>query len=337
MSPDAPWQHRNPWLMAEIGVNHDGDEHRAAAMIRACAAAGFDAVKFQYWIIEELLAEQAPNAPYQGDGDQRDLLERLRLDLAQLRRLGAVAEEAGVDFVVTPDGELACADVVSLAPAALKIGSGDCDNPWLLDAAVRSGLPLVVSLGMTDPLEADRIVQRLRGAPEVALLHCVSAYPTPLEDAGLPRLTTLARFGTVIGYSDHTLGLAAPAAALALGARIVEKHVTWDPTAPGPDHAASLHLDDAGEWVATLRRLHRGLHDDGQSGDEQANRPLVRKGLYAARDLAAGEVLRPHDLRPLRPLLDGIAANERDLVVGRRVARPVTAGALLHLDDLEVA
>ena len=335
MSVTAPWQDRRPWLMAEIGVNHDGDEARAASMIRACAAAGFDAVKFQYWIVEELLAEQAPNAPYQGDGDQRELLARLRLDLGQLGRLGVVAAEAGVDFVVTPDGEQACADVVSLGPAALKIGSGDCDNPWLLDAASRSGLPLIVSLGMTDPSETEQIVRRLQGTGELALLHCVSAYPTPLADAGLAQVTALARFGTVVGYSDHTLGIAAPAAALALGARIVEKHVTWDPGAPGPDHAASLHLDTAGEWVRTLRLLHEGLHRDGRSGDERANRPLVRKGLYAARDLAAGDVLRPDDLRPLRPLLDGIAASERDRVVGHGVRRAVPAGGLLHTDDLE--
>jgi len=337
MSPAAPWQSVPLWLLAEIGVNHDGDEHRAAAMITACAEAGFDAVKFQYWIVEELLADEAPNAPYQGDGDQRELLERLRLDLDALRRLQRVATEAGIGFVVTPDGEQACADVVSLGPTALKIGSGDCDNPWLLDAAARCGLPVVLSLGMSDEAETDRILARLDAVAELAVLHCVSAYPTPLSDARLDRITLLARHGRPVGLSDHTIGVAAPAAAVALGAGLIEKHVTWDVAAPGPDHAASLALAEAGDWVRTLRSLRTGLDAGRVSADEAANRPLVRKGLYAGRDLRPGEPLRPEDLRPLRPLLDGLAANDRDLVVGRRLRRAVAAGALLRAEDLEAA
>jgi sialic acid synthase SpsE len=320
--------------MAEIGVNHDGDPGRSHAMVDAADAAGFDAVKFQYWILDELLAADAPNAAYQGAGDQRDLLAGLALPLAALRALKDQADDLGVTFVCTADGERALRDVLTLEPAVLKIGSGDVDNPWLLDAAVHAGLPLLVSVGMTTDEELDRILARLGSLDDVVVLHCVSAYPTSLPEANLARIPDLAaRTGRPVGLSDHTLGVAAAAAALALGAGVVEKHVTWSPSATGPDHAASLALDAAPDWVGTLRDLARGLSAT-RSADETANRPLVRKALHTLRDLPAGHVLAAGDLVPLRPLLDGIPALDRDAVVGRVLARPLAAGARLVAADL---
>ena len=143
----------DPYLIAEIGVNHDGDTERALAMVRTAAAAGFDAVKFQYWIVDELLAAEAPNAAYQGQGDQRDLLAKLALDLDALRTLRTACRGLDLDFVCTADGVRAHADVMSLDPDALKVGSGDNDNPWLLEAVAASALPVYVSTGMSDAAE----------------------------------------------------------------------------------------------------------------------------------------------------------------------------------------
>ncbi|HZR14021.1 MAG TPA: N-acetylneuraminate synthase family protein [Acidimicrobiia bacterium] len=325
----------SPWLMAEIGVNHDGDIERARDMVREAAAAGFDAVKFQYWIVDELLAPRAPNAAYQGDGDQHDLLARLRLEVDQLAELRDVARDAGIAFVCTPDGERACADVLTLDPPVLKIGSGDADNPWLLHAAAQSGRPLLVSTGMMTDAEVKEVGRHLASCRDVVFLHCVSAYPTPLREANLARMARLRELtGRPVGFSDHTLGVAATAAAVALGAGVVEKHVTWDVDAPGPDHAASLALRDAPEWVATVRAVAAAVHDPVASAAEAANRDVVRKGLYPKRSLDAGYRLRREDLEPLRPLDGGVPALAVDRLVGWQLRVAVGPERPLHWDDL---
>ncbi|MDQ1363960.1 MAG: N,N-diacetyllegionaminate synthase [Acidimicrobiaceae bacterium] len=325
-----------PLLIAEIGVNHDGDPKQAAAMVESCAEAGFDAVKFQYWLVDELLAPEAPNAAYQGPGDQRDLLAGLSLGLGDLVALRQLSRDLGLLFIVTPDGRRACRDIVGIGPDVLKIGSGDADNPWLLEAVAASGLPVIASTGMMTDDEVTTLTDRLRAVDDVILLHCVSAYPTPLEHANLRRLPRLAGLGgRPVGLSDHTIGVAAAAAALALGAVAVEKHVTWWTGAAGPDHAMSLPLTEADAWVKTLRALARGLHDPAASPDEIANRAAVRKALYTRRALAAGDVVALEDMEPLRPLGDGIAVGRAGDAVGRTVARPVQRGRRLSWRDLE--
>ncbi len=332
-----------PYLIAEIGVNHDGSVDRAAAMVQDAAAAGFDAVKFQYWIVDELLAAEVPNAAYQGAGDQRDLLAGLALGLGDLATLRAQCRDLGVDFVCTADGAQAHGDVLTLAPDALKVGSGDNDNPWLLDAVAGSGLPVYLSTGMSGDDEITATLARLESVRDLTVMHCVTAYPTPLGDARLGRIAELrATTGRPVGYSDHTLGRAAAVAALALGAPVIEKHVTWAApdtltTTPGPDHAASLSLHEATTWIAELRAVATALGAGAATGTERANRAVVRKGLYAVADLDAGHRLGPDDLVPLRPLADSVPAGDRDLVVGRCLARPVRAGDPVRPGDLEVA
>lgn len=329
------WTPADPFLIAEIGVNHDGDPARASSMVERCAAAGFDAVKFQYWQMDELLAKEAPNAEYQGPGDQRDLLAGLSLELSDLVRIGEVCRDHALLFIVTPDGQQACADVMTAGPDLLKIGSGDADNPWLLKAAVASGLPVIASTGMMTDDEVTILGLRLADVADVVLLHCVSAYPTPLESSGLRRMERLASLsGRPVGFSDHTVGLAAPAAAIALGAVVVEKHVTWSTGATGPDHGMSMPLHEAGEWVSTLKALARGIHETLPSLDEARNLTAVRKALYARRTLVAGDVLRLDDLVPLRPLRGGIAAGSAERVVGRVVTRDVAQGQRLAWQDL---
>jgi len=335
------WPERTPYLIAEIGVNHDGSATRARAMIEDAAAAGFDAVKLQYWIEDELLAPSAPNAPYQGHGDQRELLAKLTLSREEIRALAATAADCGIDFLCTADGEAALRDVLDLAPTAIKIGSGDADNPWLVDAALAAHYPIVVSVGMMTDAEVDTTAARLESAEDVVVLHCVSAYPTPVAETNLWRIADLAaRTGRPIGFSDHTIGCAAAVAALALGAVLVEKHVTWVApaqlsTAAGPDHESSLPLEEAAEWVATLRSVGASIATRTASQAELANREVVRKALYARRDLPEGHAIARDDLVPLRPLLDGIPAGARSSVIGRVLAHPIPALAPLHDADLE--
>lgn len=324
-------------LIAEIGVNHDGSVEQAAQMIRRSAKCGFDAVKFQYWIEAELLSPSAPNAPYQGVGDQHELLRALSLGIDDLAELKDVARSADVGFIVTADGEAACHQVLALGVDALKIGSGDVDNPWLHEVAVAAKVPLIISTGMTHLAELGAVLSWAGRRADVTFLHCVSSYPTPLLDASLGRIAVLRELtGRAIGFSDHTVGTVAAAAALGAGASMVEKHVTHDATAPGPDHSMSLPLDEAPRFVAELRALYGALAESTPGPDELENRRWVRKGLYLTRDLPAGERIGPADLSPLRPVLDGLAAIQRDHVVGRRTRTGLRAGTLLrpsHLRD----
>jgi N,N'-diacetyllegionaminate synthase len=319
-----------PYLVAEIGVNHDGDLARAREMVASAAAAGFDAVKFQYWVVDELLAPEAPAAAYQNAESQHRLLEGLALNVSDLSELRRATADVGLDFIVTPDGVRAFQDVMTLDPDALKIGSGDADNPYLLDCAKRAGKPIIVSTGMMVGDELATLVGRLDGVGRVVVLHCVSAYPTPLAEAALSEIPRLRQMlGDSVGFSDHTIGIVAAAAAIALGAVLVEKHVTWDTTADGPDHQASLGLADAGRWVAELRDLAVAVAERRVSTDELENRVVVRKALYAARPIRAGELVQEADLQLLRPLGDGIPAGAIASVIGRAVIRDVDRGERL--------
>ena len=328
-------QDQRPFLVAEIGVNHDGQLERAAEMVRGAAEAGFDAVKFQYWIEDELLAADAPNAPYQGAGDQRELLRSLQLDIDELSELRTLAGNEGVAFGITADGTRALNNARALAPDFLKVGSGDADNPWLLDAVAKSTLPVVLSVGMSSDDDVLWMLERLRSATDLTVLHCVTAYPTPLEDLDLSRMRRLSEMTDhPVGLSDHTIGVAAASAAVALGASMIEKHVTWSTAASGPDHAASLSLDTADRWVRDVRGVYEAIHSSKHSAAEEDNRPVVRKGLYSLHDLDQGAEIKFEDLVPLRPLLDGIPARERDNVIGRVLATSVEAGARLTWANL---
>jgi sialic acid synthase SpsE len=327
---DGRFPHVFPYLLAEIGVNHDGSPSGAAEMIRRSAAAGFDAVKFQYWILDELLARDAPAADYQNAKSQEQLLSDLALSLGDLRALRELTRQQGLDFIITPDGARAFDDVMTLDPDVIKIGSGDADNPHLLQRAAAAAKPVVVSTGMMTESELEQLLHRVARIDDLIILHCVSAYPTPISEAGLSRISVLrSRVGNRVGFSDHTIGVAAPAAAIALGATVIEKHVTWDTSAEGPDHAASLCLTDARDWTEQVRDVAVAVSERRSSAAELSNRRVVRKALYAARSLKAGDVLGGNDVVPLRPLGDGIPAGRLDDVIGAKVVVDVAAGEQL--------
>ena len=335
-TPTSDFPTSVPYLIAEIGVNHDGDLARAREMVERAAAAGFDAVKFQYWVIDELLAPEAPAAAYQNAASQHRLLEGLAFRLRDLADLRSAVTHAGLDFIITPDGVRAFHDVMTLDPDAVKIGSGDADNPYLLDCARAAGKPIIVSTGMMTGDELTMLVRRLDGIDRVIVLHCVSAYPTPLMDAALSKVSELHhRFAGRVGFSDHSVGIAAAAAAISLGAVVVEKHVTWDVNADGPDHRASLALADAEPWVAELRDLSVALAERRVSQDELENRAVVRKALYATRLIKVGEIVGADDLQLLRPLGDGIPAGAVDSVIGHSVTRDVECGERLTWDVID--
>lgn len=329
-------------VIAEIGVNHDGDASVAGRLIDAAAQAGADAVKFQYFRPERLLSKQAELAGYQaGSADsQHELLSKLTLSLEVLGELVAYARRRGLGAVVTPfspDDPAELAGLVGRGLVALKTASPDAVNPVLLRSCAAVGLPLLISTGtcaMDELAFAGQLL--LNHQPGGALLHCVSSYPTPMHAAQLGGIAGLREhFGVAVGYSDHTAGLHTGALALAAGAIVLEKHLTHDRLAQGPDHAASLDPAGFKAYVQQVREAEAAMGVKAkQVGElEQDVRRVSRQSVCAARDLQAGCVLSAEDLTVKRPGT-GIAAADYDRVLGRELARAVAANTLLSWDDL---
>lgn len=326
------------YVIAEIGVNHDGSLDRAIALVEAAANAGVDAIKFQTFEPDALATDSAPLAVYQREGtdapSQREMLERLRLADEDLKALAALCRRLGPHFLSTPFDEASAAKLEALEVPAFKVGSGELTNlPFLRHLAARA-LPLLVSTGMSDLDEVRAAVAAIAaaGAPPLALLHCVSSYPTPPAQVNLRAMDTLAAEfpGAVIGYSDHCLGVEVSVAAVARGAKVIERHITLDRTLPGPDHAISLEPEELAWMVKAIRTVEAALGDGSKRPqDAEANtRAVARRSLVAARDLEQGRILAAGDLTAKRPA-GGLPPSELDAILGRSLARPLRRDELL--------
>jgi len=330
------------FVIAEAGVNHNGDLGTALRLIDAAAEAGADAVKFQTFRADRLVTAQAPKADYQArntgsDGSQQAMLRALELDEPMHRELMAHCARRGLLFLSTPFEESSADLLERLDLPAFKLPSGEITNLPFLAHVARKGRPIILSTGMADLGEVERALAVLRaeGDPPVALLHCVSAYPTEPRDANLRAMATLAlAFQVPVGYSDHTTGLEIPLAAVALGACILEKH-TLDRSLPGPDQIASLEPRDLKRLVAGVRAVESALGHGRKepAACERNTAEVARKSLVTARPLAAGSTLGAEDLVLMRPGT-GLDASFLPALAGRTLARALPAGHLLSLEDL---
>ena len=326
------------YVIAEVGVNHDGVVEDAHALIDVAAECGADAVKFQTFDPKALVSETAVAAPYQiaqaQAQTQLELLNRYVLPLDAWPELTAHATERGIDFLSTAF-DLGSLDLVcGLGVTALKLGSGELTNKPLLVESAGRGLPVICSTGMGSEDEVAAAVGWLSPAPGLMLLHCVSSYPAPVEQANLRAISTMReRFGVPVGWSDHTVGNVTAIAAVALGAASLEKHITLDTGRPGPDHAASAAPDTFAAYVADARDAHASLGSGEKrvAPAEVANIALVRRSWHALRELRPGDRIAAADVALLRPAT-GIPPAED--VVGREVVRPVGAGGPIVAEDL---
>ena len=330
------------FIIAEAGVNHNGQLTLARQLVDAAVATGADAVKFQTFKAERLASARAPKAAYQLETTDRGesqvtMLQRLELPEAYHPELMAPCQRRGILFLSTPFEEASADLLETLGVPAFKIPSGEVTNLPFLAHVARKGRPMILSTGMStldEVAEAVRVI-RASGDPGLALLHCVSAYPAEPGDANLLSLRTLAEsFGVPVGFSDHTPGLAVALAAAALGACIIEKHFTLDRALPGPDHQASLEPQELSELVHGIRTVEAALGHGRKEpvASEQATAAVIRKSLVAARELPSGTVLQPDDLVVKRPGT-GIPPGERERVIGRRTRRAVAADQLLSWSD----
>lgn len=330
-------------IIAEAGVNHNGDYDRAVAMVYAAKKAGADYVKFQTAVPELVISSIAPKAAYQKEttGEEESQLEmcrKIHLKLEDYGPLSELCREVGIGFMSTPF------DLVSidcLAPLGMdywKIPSGEITNlPYLRKIGAR-GEKVILSTGMSELDEVEKALQVLEeaGTPRsnVALLHCNTQYPTPFEDVNLRAMDALRSLHPgAVGYSDHTVGIEVPVAAVAMGAQIIEKHFTLDKSLPGPDHKASLDPTELAAMVSSIRHIEQamGSAEKHVSPSERANIEVARKSIVAARDIAAGEEFTEENITVKRPG-NGISPMLWDEVLGRKAPRAFVADSLITLE-----
>lgn len=330
-------------IIAEAGVNHNGDMELARRLVRAAADAGADMVKFQTFQASKITAAHAPKAEYQkettGTGEsQQEMIAKLELSRADHDMLVAECEAAGIRFFSTGFDEDSLDMLVELGIDRIKVPSGEITNLPLLRHIAAKRLPVILSTGMADmaDIEAAIAVLEAGGVPraQITVLHCNTEYPTPMQDVNLPTMRNIAAaFGVEIGYSDHTMGIELPIAAVALGATVIEKHITLDRGLPGPDHRASLEPAEFAHMVRAIRNIEQAVAGDGikrPSPSEAKNRAIARKSIVAARDIAVGEAFSADNLTAKRPGT-GISPMRWDEVVGRTAHRAFAADELIEL------
>lgn len=289
------------FIIAEAGVNHNGSLSRALELCDAAKEAGADAVKFQTWKTEKIVTERARMAAYQkenlgADDSQFAMLKALELSYEDFRAIREHCRAIGIEFLSTPDEEESLRFLVSLGLPLVKVGSGEVTNIPYLRQIGECRLPVILSTGMSTLEQVKVAYQTLldAGAPEVALLHCTTNYPCPMEEVNLRAMLTLKEsFGCAVGYSDHTMGIEVPVAAVALGAQIIEKHFTLSRELPGPDHKASLEPSELKAMVQAVRNIETALGDGEKrpNASEKANAQVVQKSILAACPIRKGEVL----------------------------------------------
>ena len=340
------------FIIAEAGVNHNGDPALALQLVDIAADAGADAIKFQTFSADRLVLKGAPKAEYQrkqtGDGDQYDMLKALELPPQAYDDIVRRCEARGIEFMSTPFDSEAAQFLVGLGMRRIKVPSGEITNLPFLRALARHGVPIILSTGMAtlsevqDAVAAIAAVRKEIGAKgeladNLTVLHCTSNYPAAASDVNLRAMATMRdALSLPIGYSDHTDGIEISIASVALGATVIEKHFTISRDMSGPDHKASLEPRELGNLVRAIRSVEQAQGNGVKAPAEKelAVRDLVRRSVSAARPIAAGEVLSEDNLTLLRPGT-GIAPADLERLLGRKAVRAVAAGTALTWTDVE--
>ena len=335
-------------IIAEAGVNHNGDLDTARKLIDVAAGAGADYVKFQTFKTELLVSPDAPKAMYQEknlndqSSSQFSMLKRLELSDADHHALYDYALSKGIKFLSTAFDLPSIDFLASLGIDTFKIPSGELTNyPYLIKIA-RMGKPVILSTGMAEMSEIRNAAQVLFDngltKEDLIVLHCNSEYPTPFNDVNLRAMANIGDDLNVrFGYSDHTLGIEVPIAAVALGASLIEKHFTLSRDLPGPDHKASLEPDELCHMVSAIRNIELALSGDGikkPTPSELKNRAVGRKSIFAIRDLSPGSIISEADLIMKRPG-DGLSPMQLPELIGLKVKNQIRAGAKISLSDLD--
>ena len=333
-------------IIAEAGVNHNGSMEMAKQLIEKAADAGADLVKFQTFKAKNLVTKDALRAEYQIKSDkdkdisQYNMLKGLELTNENHLELIRHCENCGIGFFSTAFDLDGLAYLNEIGLQKFKVPSGEITNYPYLKKLAEIGKPVILSSGMSTLNEIKEALQILTSGElsnaDVTILHCNTEYPTPMQDVNLHAMNTIRReLDVSVGYSDHTMGIEIPVAAVALGASVIEKHFTLNKSLPGPDHRASLEPDELKAMVEAVRNIEMAISGNGTkspSKSEFKNKNLIRKSIYTSKDLRVGDYLSETNLLTLRPG-DGISPMKWNYVIGKRLTRSLKAFSKLKSED----
>jgi N,N'-diacetyllegionaminate synthase len=320
-------------IIAEAGVNHNGDLNLAKQLVDAAVNAGADYIKFQSFVAEKLVSPDAKKANYQkvnindGDNSQFAMLKKLELSNYDHLELITYCQESGIRFFSTAFDLDGINYLNQLSLPLFKIPSGEITNFPYLRAIALCGKPTIMSTGMCTEAEIEQAISVLLKygltKKNISILHCNTEYPTPMNDVNLLAMLSIKeKFGVDVGYSDHTLGIEVPIAAVALGAKIIEKHITLNRNLPGPDHAASIEPNEFCSMVKAIRNIELAISGNGikiPSESETKNIAIARKSIHLANDLICGQIITENDLIALRPG-DGISPMAWESIIGKKLS-----------------
>lgn len=336
-------------IIAEAGVNHNGNVEIAKKLIRVASEAGADYVKFQSFKAESLVSLKATKAEYQKNNlkndkntSQFEMLKKLELSDKDHLELMEACKVCGIKFLSTAFDVEGLNYLASLEIDLIKIPSGEITNYPYLKRVGELGLKTILSTGMANMKEIELAIDVLTknglGKENLTVLHCNTEYPTPMEDVNLRAMNSIGdKFEVPVGYSDHTLGTEVPIAAVACGAKVIEKHFTLNRSLDGPDHAASLEPEELKSMIKAIRNVELIMSGDGikkPTESEKKNIIVARKSIHTNQSLLKGHILTPKDLIPLRPG-DGISPMNWDVIVGRKINRNIAKGEKLSETDFE--
>jgi len=339
------------FIIVEAGVNHNGSLEIAKKLIDAAVKAGADVVKFQTFRADRLVTATASRAEYQivntgTNESQFEMLNKLELSPEMHRELFSYCQEKNIIFMSTPFDEASVDLLDNLGMEIFKISSGEITNKPLIQHIASKMKPIILSTGMSHLGEVEKTVSwiddiwdKLDKRPQLTILHCVSNYPARIEDVNLNAIRTMEMvFGLPIGYSDHTMGIEAAIAAVAVGARVIEKHFTLDRDMEGPDHKASLEPKELKDMVRAIRNIEKAMGDGIKkpAKSEISTRKIARRSLVAARDIKAGKTLLSDDILTKRPGT-GIPAEFKDKIVGMQLESDISVDSVIRWEDLKHA
>lgn len=330
------------FIIAEIGVNHNGNLQLAKKMIDQATEIGVDAVKFQSFYPEELVALDAPKAPYQlettnNEESQFNMLEKLRLSITEIQELKKYAENKNLIFLTTPFEEKSFNELTELDIAAYKISSTDTTNLLFLKKVALAQKPILLSTGMTTMKELEQAVRIIyeQGNRQLILLHCTANYPTAVEEVNMKAIQTLSEtFKVLVGYSDHTEGVGIAPYTIPLGVKVIEKHFTLDKNMSGPDHRASLNPQEFRELVMKIRYVEKAIGSGIKelSPSELKTKPRMQKKLTLTVNVKKDSVIKEHMLTAKRSAI-GISALSVFDVIGKKVRRDMKKNQFITEED----
>ena len=337
----------SPYVIAEIGANHNGDMNIAKKLVDSAKSCGADAVKFQSWTPKSLISkeEYARNQSYD-DGDDgkkhfgslKEMVDKYYLTEDQHYEIAKYCKEAEIDFCSTPFSIDEVDLLQKLDIPFYKVASMDINNYQLLEYIAKKQKPIILSTGMSTLGEIDNAIKIIEkeGNNQIVILHCIAIYPPKIKDINLNNITMLQKaFDYPIGFSDHSKGISIPLASIALGSCLIEKHFTLDKDMPGWDHAISANPKELMEIVKESKNVHKSLGSFNRivSADEEEKKAKFRRSLVVVRALKKGETINSKDLNAKRPGT-GIPPNQMSSIIGRKVSREIKQDELIHWSDL---